>query len=189
MTRQLVRSTMALAAVLAITLPLSLSFAAGGGGGGNSGGGGSAGGGNAGGSSSGGAGTDGQTLTINDDAAANAEYALAQTAITQQDYQSAVGHLHNVLASQPNNADVLNLMGFSKRKMGDLTGAMEYYDQALSLQPNHVGANEYLGELYLEMKLPAKAEERLSVLQQACGNCEEYGELKEKIDQYKATNG
>lgn len=193
MTRQLLRSTMALAAVLAITVPLSLSFAAGGGGGGNSGGGGgSAGGGNAGGGnagSSGGAGTDGQTLTINDDASANAEYALAQTAITQRDYQGAVGHLHNVLASQPNNADVLNLIGFSKRKMGDMTGAMEYYDQALSLQPNHIGANEYLGELYLEMKLPAKAEERLSVLQQVCGNCEEYGELKEKIDQYKATNG
>jgi len=90
---------------------------------------------------------------------------------------------------QPNNPDVLNLMGFSKRKMGDQTGAMEYYDKALSLQPNHIGANEYLGELYLEMKLPAKAEERLSVLQQVCGNCEEYGELKEKIDQYKATNG
>ena len=187
MTRQLLRSTIGLAAVVAVALPLSLSFAAGGGGGGNSGGGGSASGGNAGASS--GAGTDGQILTINNDTNANAEYALAQTAITQQDYQSAVSHLNNVLAAQPNNPDVLNLMGFSKRKMGDQTGAMEYYDKALSLQPNHIGANEYLGELYLEMKLPAKAEERLSVLQQVCGNCEEYGELKEKIDQYKATNG
>ncbi len=187
MTKQVLRSTIALAAVLAVALPLSLSFAAGGGGGG-SGGGGSAGG-NAGGSSSSGAGTDGQVLTINNDDSANAEYALAQTAITQQDYQNAVTHLHNVLATQPENPDVLNLMGFSKRKMGDQTGAMEYYDKALSLQPNHVGANEYLGELYLEMKLPAKAEERLAVLQQACGSCEEYTELKEKIDQYKATNG
>ena len=174
-------TTFALATLLAAALPLGLAMASGGGGGGASGGG-ASGGGN-------GAGTDGQTLTINNDTNANAEYALAQTAITQQDYQSAVSHLNNVLVSQPNNPDVLNLMGFSKRKMGDQTAAMEYYENALSLRPNHVGANEYLGELYLEMKLPAKAQERLDILQQVCGSCEEYGELKEKIEHYKATNG
>jgi Tfp pilus assembly protein PilF len=78
-------------------------------------------------------------------------------------------------------------MGFSKRKMGDQTGALEYYDKALSLQPNHIGANEYLGELYLELKNVAKAQERLDVLQRVCGNCEEYTELKEKIEKFKAT--
>ncbi len=184
MNKQLKRSAIGIAAVLAFALPLNLAIAAGGGGGGASGGGGSAGGGNG-----GGAGTNGQTLTINSDATAEAEYAQAQAAITQQDFQGAVSHLNNVLVSQPNNPDVLNLMGFSKRKLGDQTGAMEYYDKALSLQPNHIGANEYLGELYLEMKLPAKAQERLDVLQQACGNCEEYGELKEKIEKYNSTNG
>ncbi|HEY2890328.1 MAG TPA: tetratricopeptide repeat protein [Dongiaceae bacterium] len=183
MNKHLKRSTIGIAAALTLALPLSLAMAAGGGGGGASGGGGSAGG------NGGGAGTNGQKLTISSDATADAEYAQAQTAITQQDFQSAVSHLNNVLVSQPNNPDVLNLMGFSKRKMGDQTAAMEYYDKALSLQPNHIGANEYLGELYLELKLPAKAQERLDVLQQACGNCEEYGELKEKIEKYKSTNG
>lgn len=184
MMKQVHRSTIAIAAALAVALPLSLAMAAGGGGGGNSGGGGSAGGGNG-----SGAGTNGQMLTINGDPNADTEYAAAQTAITEQDYQTAVTHLNNVLVSQPNNPDVLNLMGFSKRKMGDQTGAMEYYDKALALQPSHIGANEYLGELYLEMKLPAKAQERLDALQQICGNCEEYTELKEKIDHYKQTNG
>ena len=183
MNKHLKGSTIGIAALLAFALPLSLAIAAGGGGGGASGGGGSAGG------NSGGAGTNGQTLTINSDAAADAEYAQAQTAINQQDFQGAVSHLNNVLVSQPNNPDVLNLMGFSKRKMGDQTAAMEYYDKALSLQPNHIGANEYLGELYLELKQPAKAQERLDALQQICGNCEEYGELKEKIEAYKSTNG
>jgi tetratricopeptide (TPR) repeat protein len=182
MKKQLHRSSVAIAAALAISLPLGFAMAAGGGGGGASGGG-SAGG------NGGGAGTNGQKLTINNDAAAEAEYAQAQAAINQQDYQGAVTHLNSVLVTQPNNPDVLNLMGFSKRKMGDQTSAMEYYDKALSLQPNHIGANEYLGELYLELKQPAKAQERLDVLQQVCGNCEEYGELKEKIEQYKSTNG
>jgi tetratricopeptide (TPR) repeat protein len=183
MNKHLKRSTIGIAAALTLALPLSLAMAAGGGGGGASGGGGSAGG------NGGGAGTNGQKLTISNDTTAEVEYAQAQTAITQQDFQGAVSHLNNVLVSQPNNPDVLNLMGFSKRKMGDQTAAMEFYDKALSLQPNHIGANEYLGELYLELKLPAKAQERLDVLQQACGNCEEYGELKEKIEKYKSTNG
>lgn len=183
MNKQVYRSTIAIAAALAIAVPLSLAMAAGGGGGGASGGGGSAGG------NGSGAGTNGQMLTINGDTNSDSEYSAAQSAITQQDYQSAVTHLNNVLASQPNNPDVLNLMGFSKRKMGDQTGAMEYYDKALALQPSHIGANEYLGELYLEMKLPAKAQERLNALQQICGNCEEYTELKEKIEQYKKTSG
>jgi len=90
-----------------------------------------------------------------------------------------------VLARQPDNPDVLNLMGFAKRKLGDQSAALDYYDRALALQPNHIGANEYLGELYLEMKDLAKAKERLAVLQQACGDCEEYNELKDKIAKFE----
>ena len=47
-------------------------------------------------------------------------------------------------------------------------------------------AGGHLGELYLELKQPAKAEERLTVLQKACGDCEEYQELKEKNPQQAA---
>ena len=179
MKRKLQRPAMRIAAgILALSLPVAAALAAGGGNGGASGGGGNAGG-NAG----------GNMLTINNDPNAEAEYAQAQTAIAQADYQSAIDHLNRVLTTQPNNPDVLNLMGFSKRKTGDQTSALAYYDKALSLQPNHIGANEYLGELYLELKQPAKAQERLDVLQQACGTCEEYNELKEKIEKYKATQG
>jgi hypothetical protein len=76
-------------------------------------------------------------------------------------------------------------MGFSERKLGYSSTAL-YYKKALNLQPNHIGANEYLGELYLELKKPDMAEQRLVVLQQTCGNCEEYTELKEKIEKFKA---
>ena len=156
-----------------LTLPVAAAMAAGGGNGGSSGG------------NSGGAGSGG--LTINNDPNAEAEYAQAQTAIARYDYQAALGHLDKVLAAQPNNPDVLNLMGFSKRKLGNQSEALQYYDKALTLQPNHIGANEYLGELYLELKEVTKAQERLEVLQQACGNCQEYNELKEKIEKFKAT--
>ena len=95
-------------------------------------------------------------------------------------------HLQNVPASTPDNAYALNLMGFSERKMGESSTALMYYKKALDLQPTHIGANEYLGELYLELKQPDMAEQRLAVLQQVCGSCEEYTELKEKIEKFKA---
>ena len=157
-----------------------------GGSGGASAGGGSGGGSAGGGSSGGGAGGGGNRLTIANDSGANAYYQQAQTALAGADYWTAADLLQKVLSRQPDNPDVLNLMGFSERKLGYGSTALYYYKKALNLQPNHIGANEYLGELYLELKQPNLAEQRLVVLQQTCGNCEEYTELKEKIEKFKA---
>jgi tetratricopeptide (TPR) repeat protein len=78
-------------------------------------------------------------------------------------------------------------MGFSERKMGKLDKSLEYYNKALAIQPNHLDANEYLGELYLDMKKVKKAEERLAVLDKACGGAfSEYMELKDKIAKFKS---
>src|SRR5262249_9458859 len=92
-------------------------------------------------------------------------------------------YLEKVLAVKPDDADALNLMGFTERKLGDPSQSLEYYNKALALNPKHLGANEYLGELYLEMKDVKKAEERLAVLQQACGGtCEEYPALNARLE-------
>jgi len=173
-----------MAGVIAIALPIAAALAAGGGNGGTSGGGGSSGGGSSG--SGGSSGGGGGTLTITSDSEANADYQRAQTAIAGADYKTAADLLQKVLTRQPENPDVLNLMGFSERKMGEASTALMYYKKALDLQPTHIGANEYLGELYLELKEPDLAEQRLVVLQQVCGSCEEYTELKEKIEKFKA---
>ncbi len=171
-----------MAGVIAIALPIAAALAAGGGNGGTSGGGSSGGSSSGGGSSGGGGGT----LTITSDSDANADYQKAQSAIAGADYKTAADLLQKVLTRQPDNPDVLNLMGFSERKMGESSTALMYYKKALDLQPTHIGANEYLGELYLELKQPDMAEQRLAVLQQVCGSCEEYTELKEKIEKFKA---
>jgi tetratricopeptide (TPR) repeat protein len=114
------------------------------------------------------------------------DYNNAVTMIDDKDYGGAIPLLKKVVAMEPTNADALNYLGYAHRMLGKQTEALSYYEQALALQPQHVGANEYLGELYLEMKQLPKAEERLAVLEQACGDCKEYVELKEKIDDYKA---
>jgi len=172
-------STCLAGSAFALALPVSVALAAGGGGGGSSGGGGSAGGG----------GNGGSKLSISSDSTANNDYQDAQSAITRADYRTAADLLQKVLSRQPDNPDVLNLMGFSERKLGESSTAMQYYKKALDLQPNHIGANEYLGELYLELKQPQMAEQRLAVLHQVCGSCDEYNELKEKIEKFKANPG
>ncbi len=114
------------------------------------------------------------------------DFITAQQLVDGQHYEEALPLLFHLDEESPNNPDVLNLIGFSLRKTGQMDNALGYYLRALALDPEHLGANEYLGELYLEMKQPAKARERLAVLQRACGDCEEFEELQTKIDRYAA---
>jgi len=121
------------------------------------------------------------------DNVANPDYMAVKTQVDAGDYQPALTRLMALDRETPNDPDILNLIGFSLRKTGHPDQALDYYNRALAQAPEHLGANEYLGELYLEMKQPAKAEERLAVLKKVCGDCEEYQELKGKIAQ-KAAN-
>ncbi len=105
-------------------------------------------------------------------------------------YDQAIPLLEKYVAENPKSADGFNYLGYSHRKLGRFDEALANYQMALKLQPQHRGANEYLGELYLEMGDLAKAEERLEVLDDACFfGCEEYTELKEAISDYKVRNG
>ena len=82
-------------------------------------------------------------------------------------------------AKKPNKADTLNYLGFTTRKLGDFEMGEKYYLQGLSINPNHKGINEYLGELYVATNRHNLAVERLEVLK-GC-NCEEYDQLKAVI--------
>ena len=81
---------------------------------------------------------------------------------------------------KPNNPDTLNYLGFTSRKLGDFEKGEVYYLQGLAIEPNHVGINEYLGELYVATNRIKLAKERLNVLINC--NCDEYKELKEIIE-------
>jgi hypothetical protein len=59
--------------------------------------------------------------------------------------------------------------------------------QALAVNPDHRGANEYLGEAYLEINDLPKAEERLAHLINVCGqSCKETQELSKAVAAYKS---
>ena len=81
---------------------------------------------------------------------------------------------------KPNNADTLNYLGFTSRKLGNFEEAERYYLSGLEIKPNHKRINQYLGELYLNTDRKNKAIEQLNILE-SC-NCKEYDQLKEIID-------
>ena len=83
-------------------------------------------------------------------------------------------------SEKPNKPDTLNYLGFTTRKLGDYENGEKYYLQGLAIEPNHIGINEYLGELYVATNRMALAKERLKILENC--NCEEYTELKQIID-------
>ena len=83
-------------------------------------------------------------------------------------------------SKKPNQADTLIYLGFTTRKLGDYEKGEKYYLQGLEIEPNHVGINEYLGELYVATNRLNLAKERLKILENC--NCKEYTQLKEVIE-------
>jgi len=80
---------------------------------------------------------------------------------------------------KPNQPNTLNYLGFASRKIGNFEIAEKYYLEGLSIDPNHFGINEYLGELYVNTGRLGKAKERLKILENC--HCEEFKELSNAI--------
>ena len=95
-------------------------------------------------------------------------------------YEKALKLLLKSNKEKPNNANILNYLGFTTRKLGDFEKGEKYYLEGLAIEPDHIGINEYLGELYVATNRIELAKERLEILK-TC-NCEEYQELRQVID-------
>jgi tetratricopeptide (TPR) repeat protein len=129
------------------------------------------------------------TTTVNADAGgggSSSKLGEVNKAIKKEDYNAAIEELVRLNTEEVGDADVLNLLGYSHRKLGDFDKALEYYQQALDVDPKHKGAHEYLGELYLQTSQLEKAEEQLAILDDICLlTCGEYRDLKKSIKKYK----
>jgi hypothetical protein len=114
--------------------------------------------------------------------------AAARTLIGQARWREAIDELRRV--NQPGNADWNNLMGYTHRKRPgpDLAAAQRYYDAALRIDPKHLGALEYSGELMLMKNDLPSAKARLSSLEAVCGRrCPETEQLKTAIAAFEAS--
>ncbi len=106
-------------------------------------------------------------------------YVDALRLINQQRYDEAKALLANAAMAFGPHPDVLTYRGFVHRKTGDYAAAVAYYNAALEIAPSHLGANEYLGELYLETGDTDAALRQLAKLDALCVfGCEEAEELR-----------
>ena len=106
----------------------------------------------------------------------------ADALIKQKNFTAALNLLKQADKSYANNADINNLLGFSSRNLKQFAASAKYYKKALRINPNHLGALEYQGELFLQTKKVSAAKKNLAKLKTLCGeNCEEYLDLKKAI--------
>jgi predicted Zn-dependent protease len=106
-----------------------------------------------------------------------------RSTIAAKNYKSARSALLVVNREFPNNDDVNNLLGYTSRKLNLFKDAATYYSKSLSINPKHLGALEYQGELFIQTKKLSLAKKNLQKLKVLCGvNCEEYKDLKAAID-------
>ena len=102
--------------------------------------------------------------------------------IASKNFSSALASLKIADRNYPNNADINNLLGYSARNLKQNKAAATYYTKALRINPNHLGALEYQGELFMVTKKISAAKSNLAKLKRLCGvNCEEYLDLKKAI--------
>ncbi|MFV2031392.1 MAG: tetratricopeptide repeat protein [Gammaproteobacteria bacterium] len=114
------------------------------------------------------------------------DYENGVKAVKSADYEKAIKLLTKAVADKPTDADAWNYLGLSNRKLKKFDLALNAYQKALAIDPKHRGANEYLGELYLQTNNLEKAKQRLKKLDDICFfGCKEFDKLKAAIAAYE----
>ena len=117
-------------------------------------------------------------------------YERAEKYIEEKKFNKSVKVLNSLTKREDLSgfrADIYNLLGYSYRniKKPNLEKSFAAYMMALEIDPNHIGAHEYLGELYLMLGQKDKAMLMLDKLEQLTGiDSKEYNDLKEAINNY-----
>ncbi len=114
-------------------------------------------------------------------------YLAASALINEGKYSEALYSLGKAALALGPHADVLTYQGFANRKLHNYDVAVSFYSAALKIDPRHRGANEYLGEYYVETGQMAKARAQLVKLDSICKfGCEQAEELRRWIADAKS---
>ena len=113
-------------------------------------------------------------------------YQEAVSYIKKSDYSSAIPLLRRELKRNSRDADAHNYMGYALRKSNDLKNSAVHYAKALEINPKHLGALEYQGELFLTIGNLDLAKANLQKLDKLCWlGCDEYDDLRASIEDYQ----
>lgn len=113
------------------------------------------------------------------------DLASVRAMIKAKDFKAAIDALTPMLDTTQ-HADIYNLLGFAHRKSGDLKSAATFYAKALDFDPEHKGALEYQGEMFVQLGEIDRAQANLARLVKLCpSGCEEREDLEMAIAQAK----
>ncbi|WP_439393665.1 tetratricopeptide repeat protein [Bradyrhizobium sp. PMVTL-01] len=115
------------------------------------------------------------------------DFKAGKRALAAADWNGAIASFMRAALRDPLNADIQNYLGYSYRRLRQLGPAIGHYQRALMLNPRHRSAHEHLGEAYLVLGEPTKAEQHLAALENLCLllPCQEYDDLKRAIGAYR----
>ena len=114
-------------------------------------------------------------------AAASADYAAGKQAVEQKLWLQAAESFRRATLQDPKNADAWNMLGYTHRMLGHMEESSKAYLVVLTINPDHLGALEYQGELFLQTGKPDLAKANLAKLQGLCGTCEQFQDLQKAI--------
>ena len=116
------------------------------------------------------------------------DFKSAVKLISKKKYDNAIEKLMDLVdvsSSDFTKADVLNEIGFAFRKNNDLDNASKYYLMALKEDPNHLGALEYQGEMFVDLGQKDNALANLNKLRDLVGEKNSY---YKELNTYISTN-
>lgn len=121
-----------------------------------------------------------QYENVNDDAFGL--YRKAKKNLRKKRFEKALGLLLKAEQRDTESADIQNLLGYTYRHLEKYDLSYSHYKKALTLDPEHVGATEYLGQLYVSTGRLNLANKQLAKLKMFCGvRCDEYQSLAQSI--------
>lgn len=111
----------------------------------------------------------------------------AEFFLMKEKYAEALEPIDDVLKRHPGNADAYTYRGIAFEGLGDDEAAEKNFRKALEIDPAHLGANRYLGELLVKSGAVARAVEQLAVIRMICGvaDCAEETALESAINNAK----
>jgi tetratricopeptide (TPR) repeat protein len=118
------------------------------------------------------------------------DFKIGKMALRAENWSGAIAAFELAALRDPTNADIQNYIGYAYRRLRQMGPAIGHYQKALMLNARHRSAHEHLGEAYLVLGEPAKAQHLLEALENLCLlPCEEYDDLKRAIAAYKTLAG
>jgi Flp pilus assembly protein TadD len=117
------------------------------------------------------------------------DLAEGERAVRTGRYDLGIPFLRAALERSPDQPDIHVYLALALRQTGQLEQSARHYEQALRLEPSHLGALAYQGVLKLAQGDRAGAEANLERLRTLCPNgCVERDELARELARVAARN-